>query len=170
MRRCSARSQPLPGRGPPTPARPHPHRPARRRGARPGHRPPHRSRAGRTEMLFRQRGGMTPQQYERAGSGWGGFLQANGGAAQRDQRGLGGASPDGRRTAKCSLADAAARPEAARACPRTIGEVTGDAQAPNRRPLHHMLAGHLGLGGRGYAQLGGSPRHEPRITRSGHSC
>ena len=30
---------------------------------------------GRTEMLFRQRGGMTPEQYERAGAGWGGFFE-----------------------------------------------------------------------------------------------
>ena len=30
---------------------------------------------GRTEMLFRQRGGMTPEQYDRAGSGWGVFFQ-----------------------------------------------------------------------------------------------
>ena len=25
-------------------------------------------------MLFRQRGGMTPEGYDRAGSGWGGFF------------------------------------------------------------------------------------------------
>ena len=29
---------------------------------------------GRTEMLFEQRGHMTPEQYERAGSGWSGFF------------------------------------------------------------------------------------------------
>jgi uncharacterized protein YndB with AHSA1/START domain len=29
---------------------------------------------GRTEMHFEQRGGMTPEQYERAGEGWGGFF------------------------------------------------------------------------------------------------
>jgi uncharacterized protein YndB with AHSA1/START domain len=29
---------------------------------------------GRTEMHFEQRGGMTPEQYERAGKGWGGFF------------------------------------------------------------------------------------------------
>jgi uncharacterized protein YndB with AHSA1/START domain len=29
---------------------------------------------GRTEMLFRQRGGMTTEQYGRAGSGWGMFF------------------------------------------------------------------------------------------------
>jgi len=29
---------------------------------------------GRTEMLFRQRGGMSPEQYERAGEGWGMFF------------------------------------------------------------------------------------------------
>jgi uncharacterized protein YndB with AHSA1/START domain len=29
---------------------------------------------GRTEMVFEQRGGMTAAQYERAGQGWGGFL------------------------------------------------------------------------------------------------
>jgi uncharacterized protein YndB with AHSA1/START domain len=29
---------------------------------------------GRTEMRLEQRGGMTPEQYERAGSGWGTFL------------------------------------------------------------------------------------------------
>jgi uncharacterized protein YndB with AHSA1/START domain len=29
---------------------------------------------GRTEMLFEQRGGMSPEQYERATEGWGGFF------------------------------------------------------------------------------------------------
>lgn len=29
----------------------------------------------RTEMLFRQRGEMTAEQYERAGAGWGGFFE-----------------------------------------------------------------------------------------------
>jgi uncharacterized protein YndB with AHSA1/START domain len=29
---------------------------------------------GRTEMHFEQRGGMTPEQYERAGKGWSGFF------------------------------------------------------------------------------------------------
>jgi len=29
---------------------------------------------GRTEMLFRQRGGMSPNEYERAAQGWGGFF------------------------------------------------------------------------------------------------
>ena len=29
---------------------------------------------GRTEMLFQQRGHMTPAQYERAGQGWSGFF------------------------------------------------------------------------------------------------
>jgi uncharacterized protein YndB with AHSA1/START domain len=29
---------------------------------------------GRTEMLFQQRGEMTPEQYERAGEGWSGFF------------------------------------------------------------------------------------------------
>lgn len=29
---------------------------------------------GLTEMLFRQRGGMTPAQYEHAGTGWGAFF------------------------------------------------------------------------------------------------
>ena len=29
---------------------------------------------GRTEMLFHQRGRMTPEQYERAGQGWAGFF------------------------------------------------------------------------------------------------
>jgi uncharacterized protein YndB with AHSA1/START domain len=29
---------------------------------------------GRTEMRFEQRGGMTPEQYERAGQGWGTFF------------------------------------------------------------------------------------------------
>jgi uncharacterized protein YndB with AHSA1/START domain len=29
---------------------------------------------GRTEMRFEQRGGMTPEQYERAGKGWSGFF------------------------------------------------------------------------------------------------
>lgn len=29
---------------------------------------------GRTEMLFQQRGHMTPEQYERAGQGWTGFF------------------------------------------------------------------------------------------------
>ena len=29
---------------------------------------------GRTEMRFEQRGGMSPEQYERAGQGWSGFL------------------------------------------------------------------------------------------------
>jgi uncharacterized protein YndB with AHSA1/START domain len=29
---------------------------------------------GRTEMRFEQRGGMTPEQYERAGKGWGAFF------------------------------------------------------------------------------------------------
>jgi uncharacterized protein YndB with AHSA1/START domain len=29
---------------------------------------------GRTEMHFEQRGRMTPEQYERAGEGWGGFF------------------------------------------------------------------------------------------------
>jgi uncharacterized protein YndB with AHSA1/START domain len=29
---------------------------------------------GRTEMRFEQRGGMTPEEYERAGQGWGGFF------------------------------------------------------------------------------------------------
>jgi uncharacterized protein YndB with AHSA1/START domain len=29
---------------------------------------------GRTEMLFEQRGHMTPEQYERAGQGWSGFF------------------------------------------------------------------------------------------------
>jgi uncharacterized protein YndB with AHSA1/START domain len=29
---------------------------------------------GRTEMRFEQRGGMTPEQYERAGKGWGTFF------------------------------------------------------------------------------------------------
>ena len=29
---------------------------------------------GRTEMRFEQRGGMTPEQYERAGQGWSGFF------------------------------------------------------------------------------------------------
>ena len=29
---------------------------------------------GRTEMQFEQRGGMTPEQYERAGKGWGTFF------------------------------------------------------------------------------------------------
>ena len=29
---------------------------------------------GRTEMLFQQRGHMTPEQYERAGQGWSGFF------------------------------------------------------------------------------------------------
>jgi len=29
---------------------------------------------GRTEMLFQQRGRMTPEQYERAGQGWTGFF------------------------------------------------------------------------------------------------
>ena len=29
---------------------------------------------GRTEMLFEQRGRMTPEQYERAGQGWSGFF------------------------------------------------------------------------------------------------
>jgi uncharacterized protein YndB with AHSA1/START domain len=29
---------------------------------------------GRTEMHFEQRGGMTPEQYERAGKGWGTFF------------------------------------------------------------------------------------------------
>jgi uncharacterized protein YndB with AHSA1/START domain len=29
---------------------------------------------GRTEMRFEQRGHMTPEQYERAGQGWGGFF------------------------------------------------------------------------------------------------
>jgi uncharacterized protein YndB with AHSA1/START domain len=29
---------------------------------------------GRTEMLFKQRGHMTPEQYERAGQGWSGFF------------------------------------------------------------------------------------------------
>jgi uncharacterized protein YndB with AHSA1/START domain len=29
---------------------------------------------GRTEMLVEQRGGMTPEQYERAGQGWGTFF------------------------------------------------------------------------------------------------
>ena len=29
---------------------------------------------GRTEMRFSQRGHMTPEQYERAGPGWGGFF------------------------------------------------------------------------------------------------
>jgi uncharacterized protein YndB with AHSA1/START domain len=29
---------------------------------------------GRTEMRFEQRGHMTPEQYERAGRGWGGFF------------------------------------------------------------------------------------------------
>jgi uncharacterized protein YndB with AHSA1/START domain len=29
---------------------------------------------GRTEMQFEQRGGMSPQEYERAKSGWGGFF------------------------------------------------------------------------------------------------
>jgi uncharacterized protein YndB with AHSA1/START domain len=29
---------------------------------------------GRTKMHFEQRGGMTPEQYERAGKGWGGFF------------------------------------------------------------------------------------------------
>jgi uncharacterized protein YndB with AHSA1/START domain len=29
---------------------------------------------GRTEMVFQQRGRMTPAQYERAGQGWGGFF------------------------------------------------------------------------------------------------
>jgi uncharacterized protein YndB with AHSA1/START domain len=29
---------------------------------------------GRTEMLFEQRGAMTPEQYERAGQGWSGFF------------------------------------------------------------------------------------------------
>jgi uncharacterized protein YndB with AHSA1/START domain len=29
---------------------------------------------GRTEMRFEQRGGMTPEQYDRAGSGWGTFF------------------------------------------------------------------------------------------------
>jgi uncharacterized protein YndB with AHSA1/START domain len=29
---------------------------------------------GRTEMLLQQRGHMTPEQYERAGQGWAGFL------------------------------------------------------------------------------------------------
>ena len=30
---------------------------------------------GRTEMRFSQRGHMTPEQYERAGQGWGGFFE-----------------------------------------------------------------------------------------------
>jgi hypothetical protein len=29
---------------------------------------------GRTEMRFEQRGGMSPEQYERAGQGWSGFF------------------------------------------------------------------------------------------------
>ena len=29
---------------------------------------------GRTEMLFQQRGRMTPEQYDRAGAGWSGFF------------------------------------------------------------------------------------------------
>jgi hypothetical protein len=29
---------------------------------------------GRTEMLFEQRGGMSPEQYGRAGSGWSTFF------------------------------------------------------------------------------------------------
>jgi uncharacterized protein YndB with AHSA1/START domain len=29
---------------------------------------------GRTEMVFQQRGGMSPEQYERAGQGWSGFF------------------------------------------------------------------------------------------------
>jgi uncharacterized protein YndB with AHSA1/START domain len=29
---------------------------------------------GRTEMLFQQRGGMSPEQYERAGAGWSTFF------------------------------------------------------------------------------------------------
>jgi uncharacterized protein YndB with AHSA1/START domain len=29
---------------------------------------------GRTEMLFQQRGAMSPEQYERAGEGWSGFF------------------------------------------------------------------------------------------------
>ena len=29
---------------------------------------------GRTEMLFEQRGGMAPEEYERAGKGWSGFF------------------------------------------------------------------------------------------------
>jgi uncharacterized protein YndB with AHSA1/START domain len=29
---------------------------------------------GRTEMRFQQRGGMSPEQYERAGAGWSGFF------------------------------------------------------------------------------------------------
>lgn len=33
-----------------------------------------RDLSGRTEMQFEQRGGMSPEQYERAGSGWGGFF------------------------------------------------------------------------------------------------
>ena len=30
---------------------------------------------GRTEMHFEQRGGMSPEQYERAGQGWGAFFE-----------------------------------------------------------------------------------------------
>lgn len=29
---------------------------------------------GRTEMVFQQRGGMSPEEYERAGKGWSGFF------------------------------------------------------------------------------------------------
>src|SRR4051812_27371545 len=38
---------------------------------------------GRTEMQFEQRGGMSPEQYERAGQGWSGFFD-------RMEEGLGG--------------------------------------------------------------------------------
>ncbi|MEA2431590.1 MAG: hypothetical protein QOF65_1768 [Thermoleophilaceae bacterium] len=38
---------------------------------------------GRTEMHFSQRGGMSPEQYERAGQGWSGFFD-------RMEEGLGG--------------------------------------------------------------------------------
>jgi uncharacterized protein YndB with AHSA1/START domain len=30
---------------------------------------------GRTEMAFQQRGGMSPEEYERAGKGWSGFFE-----------------------------------------------------------------------------------------------
>jgi uncharacterized protein YndB with AHSA1/START domain len=33
-----------------------------------------RDLGGRTEMQFDQRGGLSPEQYEHAGSGWGGFF------------------------------------------------------------------------------------------------
>ena len=39
---------------------------------------------GRTEMRFQQRGGMTPEQYERAGSGWSALLRPGRRAAGRE--------------------------------------------------------------------------------------